>query len=204
MYETQIASTISNEFEDHLELPPSLSNLGASVKSSSYWLEQAAKRKDRMNKYLWDSKSAMFRDYNTASEQQTLYESITTFWTLWSRVATAEQAEQMVSRTLPKFEEVGGAVSTTQRADVRPRQWDYPFGWAPHQITLWDGLSRYGYHAEARKFAYRWLYLITRIAVDYNGTITEKYDVTRLKRGYGDDVEYGNLGTGFEGVPREG
>ena len=41
------------------------------------------------------------------------------------------------------------------------RQWDYPFGWAPHQMVAWRGLSLYGHIDFARRLAYRWLYTIT-------------------------------------------
>lgn len=152
----------------------------------------------------------MFHDYNTASGNQTPYKSITTFWTLWSGVASVEQAKVMVTHVLPQFEEVGGAVSTVEQPFEtigparRQRQWDYPFGWAPHQMTLWDALLKYGYEKEAQRLAYRWLYLVTRIAVDYNGTITEKYDVTRLNIDPSVEAEYGNQGIDFQGVPTQG
>lgn len=47
------------------------------------------------------------------------------------------------------FECPGGLVSGTQesRGEIhleRPnRQWDYPYGWAPHQILAWEGMRAY-------------------------------------------------------------
>lgn len=208
-YETDIAWTIKETFSDHIDFLTD-SRMGPEVKSSSFWFDQADKRKDRINKYLWDAKSGMFHDYNTASEKQTHYKSITTFWALWSGVASADQAKTMVTNILPEFERAGGATSTVKQPyeefgpAIRQRQWDYPFGWAPHQMTLWDALRRYDYEKEARRLAYRWLYLVTRIAVDYNGTITEKYDVTRLHIDNSVQAEYGNQGVDFEGVPTQG
>lgn len=208
-YEMDIARTIEDGFDHHTQLP---SDIDGELKlgSSSIWFDRAARRKRAFNQYLWDSESGMFHDYNTASGKQTHYKSITTFWALWCGVATAEQAKTMVSRMLPYFEQVGGATSTVEQPyeesgpAIRQRQWDYPFGWAPHQMTLWDALRRYGYDKDAQRLAYKWLYLITRIAVDYNGTITEKYDVTKQRIDPTVDAEYGNQGLDFQGVPMQG
>jgi hypothetical protein len=49
------------------------------------------------------------------------------------------------------------------------------FGWAPHQVLLWEGLLKYNYK-ETKKWL-RWLWLITKNAVEYNGTIPEKFDL---------------------------
>ena len=60
----------------------------------------------------------------------------------------------------------------------------------------------YGYDKEVQELVYRWLWLITKDAVDYNGTIAEKYDVVKCTHLI--DVEYGNQGTNFEYVPNGG
>jgi alpha,alpha-trehalase len=83
-----------------------------------------------------------------------------------------------------------------------PTQWDYPYGWAPHQIITWYGLLNYGYDSIAQRLIYKWLYTITVNAVNYNGTIAEKYDV--VKRNHEVFVEYGNIGTKFSYLTREG
>jgi alpha,alpha-trehalase len=31
------------------------------------------------------------------------------------------------------------------------------FGWAPHQVLLWEGLLKYNYKEKAQKWLYRWL-----------------------------------------------
>jgi alpha,alpha-trehalase len=106
------------------------------------------------------------------------------------------------------LKEKGGIAGSTeesrgQLSDERPpRQWDYPNGWAPHQMMIWKGLINYGFHNEAQELIYRWLYMITKCAVDYNGTICEKYDV--VKASHKVDAEYGNVGAQFEYLPREG
>ena len=86
-----------------------------------------------------------------------------------------------------------GEESRDALSDSRPaRQWDYPNGWAPHQMLIWRGLLDYGFNEMAHRLIYRWLYTITRNAADYNGTIPEKLDVVR--RSHEVFAEYGKCG----------
>jgi alpha,alpha-trehalase len=102
----------------------------------------------------------------------------------------------------------GGIAATSssslkQFADLaHPRQWDYPNGWAPHQILIWKGLSQSGYNTDAERLTYKWLFMITQNAMDYQGTIPEKYDV--VKRSHDVFAEYGNVGTDFSYITKEG
>ena len=155
------------------------------VETSASWDRRAKKRRLAVDKYLWNEEKGMYFDYDTVKKEQTTYESATTFWPMWSGLATPRQAAVLVSTALPKFEVFGGLVSGTEesRGAVgihRPnRQWDYPFGWAPQQMLAWVGLQRYGYEPEAQRLAYKWLYMVTKAFVDFNGVVVEKYDVTR-------------------------
>ena len=116
----------------------------------------------------------------------------------------------MVEKALPKLEMLGGLVACTEKSrgqitiDRPNRQWDYPYGWAPHQILAWVGLEKYGFAGETRRLAYRWLYLMTKAFVDYNGIVVEKYDVTRGTDPHRVNAEYGNQGADFKGVATEG
>jgi alpha,alpha-trehalase len=69
-------------------------------------------------------------------------------------------------------------------------------------MVIWDGFINYGFSNEAIRLVYRWLYTITRNAVDYNGTVPEKFDV--VKRTHKVYVEYGNVGTKFAYITKEG
>ncbi|NNC69332.1 MAG: trehalase, partial [Flavobacteriaceae bacterium] len=127
---------------------------------------------------------------------------------LWAGIPTQMQAERLVKHILPKLLCLGGVAGCTKEArgeisDERPaRQWDYPNGWAPHQMMIWKGLLRYGFIEKANELLYRWLWMITKNAVDYNGTIPEKYDVVLATHHV--FAEYGNVGTDFEYITREG
>jgi alpha,alpha-trehalase len=67
---------------------------------------------------------------------------------------------------------------------------------------IWRGLYNYNFIKEAQELIYKWLYMITRNAVDYNGTIPEKYDVVAATHKV--FAEYGNVGTDFEYITQEG
>ncbi|KAG7663199.1 uncharacterized protein J8A68_003281 [[Candida] subhashii] len=202
-YEKDIAFILSNFFDDELEVDGTLYN-------SQMWLDRAEIRKTNVDKYLWNEEDSIYYDYNVHEQQQTSYESATTFWPLYAELASPHQAEAIVTNSLPKFEEHGGLASGTlkSRGEIgltRPsRQWDYPFGWAPQQILAWIGLVNYGYDGVARRLAYRWLFMMTKSFVDYNGVVVEKYNVTKGAVPHRVDAEYGNQGLDFKGVATEG
>jgi alpha,alpha-trehalase len=208
-YETDISYIIRTFFEDSITVPDEfLATGGPKVETSAAWDRRAKERKRAMDRYLWNDSTGTYLDYNTKSETQTTLESATTFWALWSGVASPSQAARLVA-ALPRFERVGGLLSTNnnERGETQryaSHQWDYPYGWAPHQVMAWDGLRRYGYYEEAERLAYRWLHLLTKVFTEFNGTVVEKYDVTQLDNPHKVYADYGNQGLGFRGYAKEG
>lgn len=201
-YEVDIAKIIRDEFQDRFVTPD------GRIHSSWEWMSRAERRKQRMNELMWDQARGMFFDYDFVQKQQVVYVNATTFYPLWAGLATPKQAQTLIRVALPQLETPGGVVESTRAsrgpvsAERPQRQWDYPFGWAPHQMLIWRGLANYGFDAEARRLAYRWLHLIALNATRYNGAITEKYDV--VDRTLKFSVEYGNVGSRFEYVPDGG
>ncbi|PVH90927.1 glycoside hydrolase family 37 protein [Periconia macrospinosa] len=212
-YEVDIGRCIRNHFDDKLVVPKEFCGgdmKPGQVETSASWERRARKRRAAVDKYLWDEEAGMYFDYNTVKKERTGYESATTFWPMWSGLATPRQANLLIQKALPKFEVFGGLVSGTENSrgetslDRPNRQWDYPFGWAPQQILAWVGFQRYGFDAEAQRIAYRWLSMVTKAFVDFNGVVVEKYNVTRPIDPHKVEAEYGNQGSEFKGVPREG
>lgn len=204
-YEIDIAYIIETFFNGELEHPKFRTK-----ETPDKWRKLADIRQSNISKYLWNEQDSIFYDYNIKTKQQTGYESATCFWPLWSNAATSHQAELLVKNSLPKFEEAGGLVSGTlkSRGEIslnRPsRQWDYPYGWAPQQILAWMGFANYGYDGISRRLVYRWLYMMIRAFVDYNGVVVEKYNVLKGAVPHKVDAEYGNQGADFKGVATEG
>lgn len=196
-YETDFADLIRAEF-------------GGSLNgyTSAYWLEQAEKRRELVDKYLWDAEKGMYFDYDHVNRKRSGFVAATTLSPMWAGMCSPRQAEFLVNKALPLLKEKGGIAgcskeSVGQISAKRPqRQWDYPNGWAPHQMMAWKGLIHYDYKQQAQELIYRWLFMITRNAVDYNGTIPEKYDVVEATHKV--FAEYGNVGTEFEYITQEG
>ena len=149
-----------------------ISKLLGHEEDAERWQERAQQRKERIQKYLWDAQRGMFFDYNLESSARSTYEFITTFYPLWSGLATQEQAEA-VKRNLAIFERPGGLAMSNRDNGV---QWDYPYGWAPTQLLAIEGLRRYGYNKDADRVSYEFL---STVAENFrrDGTIREKYNV---------------------------
>ncbi|CAM0135919.1 alpha,alpha-trehalase nth1 [Umbelopsis sp. WA50703] len=201
-YEIDIGETIQNVLDGILE------DYDGVKQDAEVWFERARQRKDRINKYLWNEEKSLYFDYDTVKEEQSTYDTVTAYWAMWAGCASQAQAEKMTKNSLMKFEVLGGLVSGTEESrgitslDRPNRQWDFPFGWAPHQIMAWRGFENYGMVDIARRLAYRWLFTITKSFVDFNGVVPEKFDVVSLTHKV--EVEYGNVGVDFKFVPREG
>ena len=200
-YEVDFAELIKDYFKDHFKVK-------SKKYTTNFWLEKAEKRKALVHQYLWDSGKGLFLDFNNKTQKKSSFIAATTLIPLWSKMASKEQAALLVKNALPLLKVAGGIAGSSQKSsrevpqDKPSRQWDYPNGWAPHQIMIWKGLLNYGYHKEAQELIYRWLFMITKNAVDYNGTIPEKYDVVHSSHKV--FAEYGNVGTDFEYITQEG
>ncbi|KAG0199312.1 alpha,alpha-trehalase nth1 [Mortierella sp. GBA30] len=200
-YEVDIAEMIQTYFGDSFDTPFfkcfETSSLDTNDRpesmthTSADWSERARLRQEKVNKYCWNEERGMYFDYNTRLGMMGTYESVTTFYAMWAGLPDREKAEKMMSKALPLFEVTGGLVSGTESSRgtitlARPnRQWDFPFGWAPHQIISWIGFER-----------------ITKAFVDFNGVVPEKFDVVQMTHKV--EVEYGNVGVDFKFIPREG
>ncbi|KAJ2731281.1 alpha,alpha-trehalase nth1 [Coemansia sp. BCRC 34962] len=201
-YEADLASAIDLHFGG------SMTTTDGCVSTSDEWRKRAEARRLAMDRYLWNESKGLYFDYDVELGEQSAYESVTALWALWAGCASQEQAVRLVDAACRRFEAAGGLVSGTEESRgrislLRPnRQWDYPYGWAPHQMLAWCGLYAYGYASVARRLAYRWLFTITRAFVDFNGVVPEKFDVVGMTHRF--QVEYGNVGVDFKMVPREG
>jgi alpha,alpha-trehalase len=209
-YEIDIARLIREEFDGRLQLP------GGTEWTPDEWSTRARNRRDLIRKYLWDAEAGAFADYDIANDRAELYYTPTMLYPLWAchaddpatRLIDATEAAKLVRNVLARLETPGGLAASDEasrgplNAERVARQWDYPNGWAPHQILAWEGLCKYGFADDAQRLAYRWLYTITRNAADYNGTVPEKYDV--VARSHAVFAEYGNVGTEFEYITTEG
>lgn len=206
-YETDFAELLETDFGGKL---PGVSGETA---TACYWRRQARRRRAAMMALMWDDKRGFFFDYDFVNQKRSTYISATGLYPLWAKLLDANnagdrrRAERMVSYMREKLEERAGLAASAKESVAAarthdPRQWDYPYGWPPHQMLAWQGLANYGFRADAARLAYRWLYTIAKNAHDYDGVIPEKYNV--VTGSHEVFVEYGNVGTKFDYITQEG
>ena len=206
-YETDFAEVLENEFGGKL------AGVEGDIGDAAYWRRQAARRREAMMALMWDEKRGFFFDYDFVHHRRGTYICAAGLFPLWAKVLNPdapddrERAGRMIAYARKKLEQRAGLASSAKESvDAArthdPRQWDYPYGWAPEQMLAWQGYANYGFDADAARLAYRWLYTIAKNAHDYNGVIPEKYNV--VTGSHQVFVEYGNVGTKFDYIAQEG
>ena len=140
--------------------------------AAARWHQCADKRKALIQSRLWNPLQGLFFDYDFEKAQLSDYEYATTFYPLWTGLATPEQAQAVV-KNLAAFEQLGGLATSTLETGV---QWDYPYGWAPLHLLAVEGLRRYGYHHEADRISLKFLSMVLA-NFERDGNLREKYNV---------------------------
>ncbi|HWO11056.1 MAG TPA: trehalase family glycosidase, partial [Polyangiaceae bacterium] len=183
------------------------------------WCARSQQRFALLLERLWSPRAGLFYDawLGAGGSRQTGYVSATALYPLWATehgCAGAAPAgfdaaarASLVTNALSALEAPGGLLASAKRSRDRwstrdDRQWDYPNGWAPHQMLAWQGLLGHGFRQDAERLISSWLYMIASLAADHNGTIPEKYDV--VSRTHAVFSEYGNVGTDFDYIASEG
>jgi alpha,alpha-trehalase len=166
-----------------------ISSLLGREQEAAYWRQLASRRAATIRKLLWDPSKGVFFDYDLRSGKRSEYAYATTFYPLWAGLASTEEARALV-RNLRQFEQPGGLAMSTRETGV---QWDYPYGWAPIQLLVVEGLQKYGYNSDADRISYKFLSTVLD-NFERDGTIREKYNVvtrsseTKVTAGYAANV----------------
>lgn len=150
-------------------------------REAARWEDAATVRKTTMNELMWDRIRGLFYDYNYVKEKRGNVSSLAAYFPMWAGMVDDKQAAVMV-KALRRFENKGG-LATTDSLQVTqyvlgtmPTQWAYPNGWAPLHFVVIKGLERYGYHADARRIAMKWL-KSNLSWYNTHGVFLEKYNV---------------------------
>ncbi len=206
-YETDFAQVLDDEFNG------TLPGVKGAMGGAAYWHRQARLRRQAMMRFMWDEKRGFFFDYDFTRQKRSTYIAATGLFPLWAKLLDAanpadrERARRIVAWAHTKLEQRAGLASSARESVAAARahdarQWDYPYGWPPEQMLAWKGYANYGFNSDAARLAYRWLYTIAKNAHDYNGVIPEKFNV--VTGSHEVFVEYGNVGTKFDYITREG
>ena len=141
--------------------------LVGNTETKTKWEKAAKRRAETVQKLMWDKGRNLFYDYNYKQAKRGSIGSLAGFYPMWAGMVDETQAAKMV-KALKRFEHKGGLATTEpsmldqlvpgQFIQVGvPTQWAYPNGWAPLHYVVIKGLQRYGYNAEAKRIAMKWL-----------------------------------------------
>jgi alpha,alpha-trehalase len=132
------------------------------VREAAHWDDVAEQRKKTMNTLMWDRIRGLYYDYNFVKKKRGNVSSLAAYFPMYVGMVDDKQAAALV-KALRRFEHKGG-LSTTDALPLGqfvlgslPTQWAYPNGWAPLHFVVIKALERYGYHADARRIATKWL-----------------------------------------------
>jgi len=138
------------------------------------WNVRADRRAEAMRTYLWRQDEGLFLDYDFVKGSSSQYDYLSAYYPLWAGLASKEQA-QSIRENLYQFERFGGlAMSATDSG----MQWDEPYGWAPANWMVVQGLLRYGFRDDARRIATAFMETMDDNFAN-DATMREKYDVVR-------------------------
>ena len=136
------------------------------------WEKRAEKRKELINKYLWNGE--FYSDYDYVNEKQSGVYSAAALHPLWAGAADADRAKSVISN-IGKIEFEYGIAACEKLDNALNFQWAYPNAWAPLQFITVFGLSKYGYTEAALRISDKYTSSIERI-FEATGNLWEKYN----------------------------
>ena len=158
--------TIAGDFARELGLP----------EEEKAWRARAARRRELVDRYLWNEARGFYFDYDWARGRAGTVISSAPYFALWGGVCSEAQAASLV-RNLPLIEREHGMMSCAEGSNTSANtyQWDAPNAWPPQQTATILGLLRYGYKAEAKRIAEKFVLTCARNLAT-TGQLWEKYN----------------------------
>ena len=158
--------------------------LNGNADQSKKYQQLALKRKESIQKYLWNSEQGFYFDYDIQQNKQKRSLTLAGVFPLFTKIAGEKEAVSAGAVIREKFLRPGGLVSTLETTG---QQWDSPNGWAPLQWMVITGLANYGQTDLAGTIAKRWIQLNADV-FKRTGKLMEKYNVvdTQLEAGGGE------------------
>ncbi len=138
------------------------------------WQQKAQMRKERMITYL-DNGNGLLLDYNLSNGQRSNVLSAATFYPLFAGIADSNHINALMEN-LNRLEAEHGILSCERCEAKGIYQWGYPNGWPCLQYIAVCGLDRYGYQADAKRIAEKYIALVETV-FDKTHKLWEKYNV---------------------------
>ena len=118
------------------------------------WEEAAAKRKELILKYMYDPIRKQFFDWDYVREQRSEVLSAAVFTLLFDGVL--DSGDEVVAALESLETRYGLAVCANQPYPYQ-YQWSWPYSWPPEIFMAVKGLADYGFHAQARSLAKKYI-----------------------------------------------
>ncbi|NJL26224.1 MAG: hypothetical protein HC902_14425 [Calothrix sp. SM1_5_4] len=150
------------------------------------------RRRAAMNRYNWDAKDGVFRNYHLRDRRQGEVVSAEMYAAMYVGLASKVQARRMVSFGEKFLERKGGLRSSTVDSG---KQWDGVHGWAPFHMMAIEGARGYGFLDTAKRWTVKWTVALSEIFWR-TGNFYEKIDVEKVAAPHEDDSKYPTQ-TGF-------
>jgi len=136
---------------------------------------KAQRRAEAIRTYCWSEHQGYFFDYDFMAKDRTESWHLGAAFTLFTGVATPEEAARTAETLERDFLKNGGLATTLVATG---QQWDAPNGWAPLQWAAYKGLRNYGHNDLARKIKERWIESTLGL-YDSHAKLVEKYNVEK-------------------------
>jgi len=137
------------------------------------------KRKQAMDKYLWNSSASQWYDYCITNKSQIIRSYPSNWFPIWSGAfdETNTQLKQQLFKSLvgSGLIQPGGVIASTIASG---QQWDSPNAWAPHQSLIVHALLRLNIPDSlelAQKIGLRWIFA-TYTGYQKSAMMHEKYN----------------------------
>ncbi len=167
--------------------------LSGNASKASEFIERAAKRKNAILNYCWNTQLHYFCDYHFVKKETLNKKTAAGLYPLFVSITNQHQANAVAHAVSENLLKPGGLVTTNIYSG---QQWDAPNGWAPLQWIAFVGLNNYGIKELANEIGERWTKLNEKVFFE-TGKLMEKYNVEDLNKLAGGGEYAGQDGFGW-------
>ncbi len=140
-----------------------------------YWIEQAKKRKELIEKYCFDKKTGLYFDYDFQSQNCMGIYCVACYLPFVFGLTDNKKALQRLNDVLIQPH---GVLSCQKIEGIQEVfQWGYPNMWAPHQFWAYQANKKIGLERMAEEIAIKYLRTLS-LEFEKSGKLFEKYDAT--------------------------
>ncbi len=147
-----------------------------------------AGRIEAIEKYLWDEREGVYKDYYFQQKQTPGSKSLAMLFPLYVGISSSKRAMQVLAFVKEHLLKEGGLMTTNVST---MQQWDAPKGWAPLQWVGYAAARKYGDSDLAEAIRNNWMSNVEH-RFEQTGKLMEKYPVVKKFDGKDTGGEYPN------------